>query len=302
MTLSFLTPLLGSLLLLSFTAYCQEAAEVPLGALPMQYNGGFAGEAGSPRVNTVAGVEYDRYNGYGLVMYASYDQFIPTIRSGVGVTVGYTGSKEAGGYLADFISVGKGPYLSLAVAPKFSIKGKVTVSPSVNVSLYWGRNEYWNGQADQEYKINTVRSRVGLLFNTEKFYFGYSVHLFDQFKVHQNDTTAALPGRRFERFNSYFQAGYTLGHPTESRFSCTPQLVLRLESPRYVRGGRASFHPVDFNLNFRYKKIIWGLNLTGVHVGWQTDRLRIVLSDSLDYLEREPGYAANIALRYIFKS
>jgi hypothetical protein len=69
-----------------------------------------------------------------------------------------------------------------------------------------------------------------------------------------------------------------------------------------VRGGRASFHPVDFNLNFRYKKIIWGLNLTGVHVGWQTDRLRIVLSDSLDYLEREPGYAANIALRYIFKS
>jgi hypothetical protein len=37
-------------------------------------------------------------------------------------------------------------------------------------------------------------------------------------------------------------------------------------------------------------------------VGWQTDRLRIMLSDNLAYARRyEPGYAANIAVRYIFK-
>jgi hypothetical protein len=61
------------------------------------------------------------------------------------------------------------------------------------------------------------------------------------------------------------------------------------------------FAPTDFILNFRYKKIIWGVNTTGVHVGWQTDKLRIMLSDNLGYTRRDdPGYAANIALRYIF--
>lgn len=289
------------LALTSFAARAQEAAEVPLGAIPTQYNAGFAGEAGSPRVNTVAGVENTPYFRDGYRCYTSYDQFIPAIRSGVGVMVGYAHSSTAGGYLGNFVNVGQGPYLSLAVAPKLSLRGKVTVSPSVDVSLYRGENVDRFGRVNNVYRISTVRSRVGLLFNTEKFYFGYSVHVVDQLKVLRNDTLAWFPRNRFEKFNSYFQVGYTFGQVTGSRFSCTPQLVFRLGSPRYDMDAFRRFHPVDFNLSFRYRKVIWGLNLTGVHVGWQTERLRIVLSDRLEYLGREPGYVANLAVRYNFK-
>jgi hypothetical protein len=46
-----------------------------------------------------------------------------------------------------------------------------------------------------------------------------------------------------------------------------------------------------------------GSNQRSIHVGWQTDRLRIMLSDNLQYVRRQdPGYAANLALRYILKS
>jgi hypothetical protein len=224
----------------------------------------------------------------------------------VGVTAGYTGSYFAGGYQGEFVDVGHGPYLSLAVAPKLSLRGKVTISPSWDVSVYrgWGQGVFDNGQVKEAYKVNTLRSRAGLLLNTEKFYVGYSVLLVDQFRIHpENDTTHAVSVNRFEKFNSYWQLGYTFGHATKSRFSFTPQLVFRLGTPRvYVGNGRTNFHLVDFHVNFRYKKVIWGVNATGVHVGWQTDRLRIMLSDSLEYLYRERGYAANLALRYVFKS
>lgn len=43
--------------LLPFVAYGQEGGVGPLGSLPMQYNSSFAGETGSPRLNTVAGVQ-----------------------------------------------------------------------------------------------------------------------------------------------------------------------------------------------------------------------------------------------------
>ncbi|MBD0256376.1 MAG: type IX secretion system membrane protein PorP/SprF [Cytophagales bacterium] len=310
MSTFFRTGLLGTLLLSALSllpeaACSQDTREVPLGTLPMQYNGGFAGEAGDPRINTVAGVAFNTYLGNGHAAYISYDQFIPAIRSGVGITAGYTGSRFAGGYLGELLNVGHGPYLSLTVAPKLSLRGKVTISPFLDVSVYrgWGQNVFFNGQVDVIYKVNTVRSRAGLLLNTEKFYVGYSVHLVDQFMIHpKSDTALSFSTNRFEKFNSYWQLGYTFGHATESKFSFTPQVVFRLGTPRwYVGKGRTIFHPVDFHVNFRYKKAIWGVNLTGVHAGWQTDRLRIMLSDSLEYLYREGGYAANLALRYIFK-
>lgn len=81
-------------ILLSSFSYAQE---VPLGVLPMQFNSSFAGEAESPRISTNIGFRTptptnsflgsNYRSGWGFLTNASYDQFIPAIRSGVGVSV-----------------------------------------------------------------------------------------------------------------------------------------------------------------------------------------------------------------------
>jgi hypothetical protein len=292
-----------SALLLPFVAYGQEDWEAPLGALPMQYNSSFAGETGSPRLSTVVGLQVHQNYTSGYRTYAAYDQFIPSIRSGVGLMIGYNylrvGDEQSGRYAYK----GNGAFFSLAVAPKFSMGGKVTLSPSLDVSLSPFRAHWSQAQVRNQSKGYRVGSRVGLLLNTEKFYVGYSVYLVNHFNTRvENDTTDFRGAGRGERFESYWQLGYTFGRGTESKFSFTPQLVFYTGTDRYTVRRYRLFSPVDFNLSLRYKKFICGVNATGVHIGWQTDKLRIIFSDNLQYTRRDdPGYAANIALRYIFK-
>lgn len=291
--------------LLSLVAQGQEHLGVPLGVLPTQYNGSFAGEAGSPRLNTLAGVLYNRHYVGGYGAYVAYDQFIPALRSGVGVAAGH-GRNRYGGerFSPGHEGGGRGTYFSAAIAPKFSMGGKLTFSPSLDVLLNSVGTSFTRPQiGTQKSESTAIRSRVGLLLNTEKFYAGYSVLLLDRISTYREmDTTSWRTAGRTEKFTSYWQFGYTFGRGTKSKFAFTPQLVFTTGTRRYSRRGYVLFAPTDFNLNFRYKKIIWGGNMTGVHIGWQTDKLRIMLSDNLGYTRRDdPGYAANIALRYIFK-
>jgi hypothetical protein len=303
------TGLLCMACLLPLVAYGQGRFEVPLGALPMQYNGGFAGEAGSPRLNTVVGGGFNRnvnkqYADGGYRTYAAYDQFVPAIRSGIGVTAGYSHFDAGDRQLESYYYRGWGTYFAVAVAPKFSMGGKVTLSPSIDAAFFGSRNSFSNLSGySRDSRNSAIQSRIGLLLNTQKFYVGYSIYLVDHFSTYQKDDTASLrmAGRR-EKFTSYWQLGYTFGRGTESKFSFTPQLVFSTATDRYARRGYRPFSFADFNLNFRYKKLIWGVNVTGVHLGWQTERLRIMLSDNLQYVRRdESGYAANVALRYVFK-
>lgn len=290
--------------LLSLVANGQANSGVPLGVLPTLYNGSFAGETGSPRLNTLVGIGYNRYFGGGYHAYAAYDQFIPALRSGIGIVAGHARSRYGGDrFVPGHEGTGRGTYFSAAIAPKFSMGGKLTFSPSLDVSFNSNSTHFTGPQAEQQSGGSTVRSRIGLLLNTEKFYAGYSVLLVDRFNTHvENDTVSWRTAGRTEKFTSYWQFGYTFGRGTESKFSFTPQLVFTTGTRQYSRRGYVLFAPTDFILNFRYKKIIWGVNTTGVHVGWQTNKVRIMLSDNLAYTRRdEPSYAANIALRYIFK-
>ena len=294
--------------LLSFVANGQEGRVGALGALPMQYNSSFAGETGSPRLNTVAGL-WSRQYSRSYWMYAAYDQFIPALRSGIGITAGHgRGSNQGTMFDSEYRNKSQGTYLSLAIAPKFSAGGKVTLSPSLDVWLTGGRSAYTLAGVDYQRRNIGVGSRAGLLLNTEKFYAGYSVHLVNYFNFSaEDDTTSSCTSGRAKAFTSYWQLGYTFGRGSGSGFSFTPQLVFHTGTNRDPYASRAQrvralILPVDFNFGFRYKKIIWGLNRTGVHVGWQTDKLRIMLSDNLQYTSRyDPGYEANLSLRYIFK-
>ncbi|MBC7923087.1 MAG: hypothetical protein H7Z75_18565, partial [Ferruginibacter sp.] len=129
---NFKTALVGSGLLLSLAGYGQ-GINLPLGALPMQYNGSFAGETNGPRISSNFGLQTARrFYGRTYLAIASYDQFIPAIRSGIGLTVGYGDFYSIYTINASRRSYSSENYqVALAIAPKFSIKGKFTLSPSL---------------------------------------------------------------------------------------------------------------------------------------------------------------------------
>ncbi len=298
MLLFFNSGLVRTGILLLLTACGQQVLAQPLGALHMQYNGGFAGEAGSPRLNSNVGFTSAGWT-YGKMYHltTSYDQFIPALRSGIGATVS---SSHATGPRYKYNWQG----FSVAVAPKISLNGKWTFSPSLDLSYHAGRSiirdNRWGGNVESE----RWRSRVGLLFNTSKFYVGYSVAVVDYLSIRY--ANGVVESGRPYRLTSYLQIGYTFQRSPESDFSFTPQLTIATGSNQYTsftyddRLGINFFEA--FHLNFRYKQFIWGVNNTGVHVGWQRSRFRIMSSNMLGVGGRnDGGYSGNVSLRYLFK-
>ena len=293
---------------MSLGAYGQYNPNLPLGALPMQYNGSFAGEANSPRISSNFGFRTrqryvwggDRYH-----QHVSYDQFIPSLSTGIGVGVygvqGVSLSYKEGGT--------QGFYLALA--PKISLKGKWTLSPSLD--LEYGRSRMPSLStmiADTVrtlYGYNSTQwgSRAGLLINTSKFYIGYSVGVANHFNI--DYANGGHSSGRLAKFSSYLQVGYTFQKRPESDFSFTPQLTFYIGNRQYLlengydRFGINFFQ--GFNLNFRYRQFIWGINNTGLHLGWQSRGFRVMASNGMAFGGGANWhYVGNISLRYAFRS
>lgn len=287
-------------MLLSFSR-CAIAQVAPLGALPMRYNGSFAGETGTPRIN--ANVGYSGGEVYGSRNWGfdtSYDQFIPAIRSGVGVVVGHGNSKGD-----MYSSSGSSVYLSFA--PKFSIKGKYTISPSLDFSyagwyVKYKEGSYWDTiQLSYTGKYRSMKSRVGILFNANKFYAGYSISIME--RIVRSDVAYSIKG-----LQSYLQLGYVFERSATSKFAFTPQLLIGIaEERRYFVSPANYNYKIQINLeainlNFRYKQVIAGVNNAGFHIGWQNDHIRVMMSNNLRRIAEESGYMGNLSFRYVFNS
>jgi hypothetical protein len=150
-------------------------------------------------------------------------------------------------------------------------------------------------------KAYAISSRAGLLVNTNKFYAGYAVHLFD--RRLKNSTPDLGIYAQYYSFRSYLQTGYTFQKSAASRFSFTPQLVLSVTKLRYEPRLRMGVEAV--NLTFRYKQFIWGVNNQGLHLGWQTDRFRLMLTNNYGFKSGYGNsldgyrYEGNLSFRYI---
>jgi hypothetical protein len=160
-----------------------------------------------------------------------------------------------------------------------------------------------------------INSSAGILFNTPKLYIGYTVSLLRRTIGDSRFNPVNMLPRDW--FYSNLQAGYTFQKNSKSVFSFTPQIVIGIEknpySPRIIVGLRA------YNANFRYKQFIWGINdagldlyikgrdiknlpeLGGIHIGWQTDKFRVMLTNSYSRNRsyEEFQYAGNLSLRYV---
>lgn len=274
-------------LVLSLKAVGQNT---PLGTLPMQYNGGFAGEGDNARL--VAGTSVwshndvwsanKRVNSYSY--YASYDQFFSKLRSGIGITLSHDRRK-------DYSSI-DGAYdhnitnAILSFSPKLSSEGKYTFAPFVDLSY----------AAEQDTRMGThlqltMVGRAGFLFNSKRFYTGVSV-----FGLIKGERIQVYPGHYVTNPPLVVQAGYTFHRSPESKFAFTPQAAFFF-SKNTSYANNLDFG-LDLNLMFRYRKFIWSLNNNGIGLGFQNEKFRAMLSQSYIFFSKY-NWSGSLSLRYI---
>ena len=262
----------------SHDAYSQY---LPIGILPMEYNPSFAGSVGNSRIvsNFIYKEPYDglNYSVSGLYEFdLSYDNYFPALRSGIGI-VTKVGSYDVDRYSGIDLKIWN-TSTELAIAPKISINGKYTLSPSMSLKynkFFTYHTETWHRSSDNFY------SKFGLLFNASHYYIGYAA----EYHYGSSGLTTAL------------QFGYTFQKSIDSKFSFTPQFAL----PIIISPGIYVYWP-SYNLSFRYGSFILGAISqfeytypTGFQLGWQNKGWRILLSN--DFTDR---YISNLTLRYIF--
>jgi hypothetical protein len=290
----------------------------PLGVLPMEYNSSFAGQAGSPRLNTAfkystrGSLETSGHRSWNYA--ASYDQFIPAISSGISVTTirsATTANFSNNTHPPATYNPGELTYLnnnmvSVAIAPKIPIKGKYTLSPALDLNYHYVdfQNTPFISVDEATFTKSIWQSRASLLFNTDKYYIGLSTYLLNPPLGPEYNTVNI---HRFARNATHLQMGYVFRRSEESNFSFTPQVVLAYGLSRrftmYPSAGYNYFPISVINLNFMYKQVSWGVNNTGLHLGWQTNNFRIMASGNT--ISGGPFgriYTGNIAVRYVFAS
>lgn len=272
---------------------------LPLGVMPMEFNPSFAGQAGAARISSgnfysKSSKIYGYENSYGTII--SFDHFIPVVASGIGITAGYFGGNGVN-------HERESAYTSLSIAPKISIKGKYTLSPSFDFS-YSSFNQsfsFFTHPSDIRSgpKAESISSRAGLLFNTNKYYIGYSVYLYSRY-------TALRDGVRESGINSVFgsnlQLGYTFQRSSESKFSFTPQISFFINKKTHPEN--KVIRLAGYNLNFNYRKYLAGVSNAGLHLGWQDKRFRIVAGSNLGVPPVPDSsfriFSGNLSFRYIF--
>jgi hypothetical protein len=287
-------------------AVCQS---LPIGAMPMHYNSSFAGSAGNSRISSHA-LYYGYNESYGeqysnswakrrtYGSFTSFDRFFPGIRSGVGVTISrYSDLSEQGGDSWFYKHNTTQTALKLDFAPKFSIKGKYTISPSFGFSFY---TSYVNieppGQQIENGRYNNMSGRFGILFNAEHYYVGYTMQLF----------SSDFESISFKSYHSNVQFGYTFQRSEQSKFSFTPQVMISIRTNDEYNRENIISNPI-YNLGFRYGQFLGGVinNLrselvpTGFQLGWQNKGWRIVSSHEFDF-EFYKIYSPSLSVRYIF--
>jgi len=146
---------------------------------------------------------------------------------------------------------------------------------------------------------NDFALKTGFLINSDKAYVGASARILDYTSSPFGDASLNF----FNQVRFILQAGYTFQRKPESKFSFTPQLVFGMQGnqPNSVIKDSEGWFPnntyYDLNLIFRYKKLISGINTTGVMLGYQNSKFRLQVSNFV----YDGFYTGSISLRYTFQ-
>lgn len=266
-------------------------AQSQITALPLEYNPANAGFTGAGRLSIYAGIKPKSRNSnefrigtkslYSTAV--SYDQFIEKISTGIGFQTAYIQESitpaeyEYGSYLnMDYVpghynSSMNGYNFLAAISPKISFRGKYTLAPGFSFEY---SKQTVNSAFSQlylypeaNYSMEKYKYTVGILLNTKNYYLGYSCQVYYKLKGRFNEVHYQTP-------YSLFQAGCVLKRSNKSKFIFTPALLMRVRNFD-VRGYKKL--SLLINLNFKYKKIIWGV-MPGIMAGYQGDSFTIQLN------------------------
>lgn len=289
-----------------------------IGTLPMQFNPAFAGGAGCPRIGTISQVVIYKspFSNFGTYNYNrqnyefSYDNFIPKISSGIGIHGGYS-RLAYNGWQTNTLDLTHDIFLGLSIAPKFSFKGKYTLSPAAEINANFKNTNYDHFSQKMEPIKSSINPelRLGLAFNARKFYAGVSYHINGGFG---NEIGGRTYGTNdFYRYSIsprwYLQMGYNFQRREDSKFSFSPQIVYgRYQTQSNI--GQTNYDLIVtymlINLNFRYKQFIWGLAHGGfdglqIMVGWQKKNFRIAYIHGGGF---NSSYNGQLSFRYTFNT
>ena len=307
---------IGTALFCKFHVSAQSSL---LGTLPMQFNPAFAGAAGSHRVGLSSHlITYKspfttdptlRYNKQNYAF--SVDNFIPKLNSGIGIHGGYTRLALNEWRTTEPENM-HDMNLGLSIAPKFSFKGKYTLSPAVEINVKFKTTNYDHFSQKLERVKTSLQPeiRLGLAFNTRKFYMGIAYHINGTLGYERGGRASSMDGDVYKSTGPrwYVQIGYNFQRRDDSKFSFSPQIVYGCYKS-HVNYGNRDFTSVNkemiLNLNFRYKQIIWGVAYDQAYeglklmVGWQKKNFRVAYIHGGGFTS---GYNGQISLRYIFNS
>lgn len=259
------------------------------------YNPSFVGSKNALRV--ASGVNTTQYNEiqYGkpntalsINSFLAADMPIKKISGAVGFS-----------YINEFSNINEKEYINFNIentkiventfnityAQIFTIRNKekkelISIRPSITFGV-----EKYKLSTNNFIKLNYQDNFLihSILFTGKKYFIGAKI---------TSDT------KLFYNYSSNIIGGYTF-QKKESKFSFTPIIEFHFNDYILKHSETLIKSFKCLNLNFKYAKVLWGINEKGIMTGYQNDKLRICLSFLPNY--KNTTTLCEVSANYIFK-
>lgn len=263
--------------------------------------------------------------------YAGYDQYSSKLKGGIGVYV--TGHNDFDNYQqvyekysqSDTILYLRSSYLTqslslnLIYAPKIKLSEKFTLSPSIKIGLYTNsqiekslaesdgsNNIWWETEEDLSIQTQGVNASLGILLNTEKFYFGISTNnslFLEKQKWHEKDSYYGnIQDNPLDTpIYGMIDLDTTVSEYTD--FATLPNLNIQTSYTFKLKNKDISITP-SLMLDFG-REIIWGYGDTPFFGGgWNTlyGLNNFLLSTNVKFKKLETGIGFKSGRSYTYKN
>jgi len=244
------------------------------------YNPSFAGINGSSSFSTnFTDSDFDHFNPGVYSFYFSYDTYLDSLRTGVGLIA----------YLNKIIpDNGTSSYIGAIYAPKFKLGKKFNLSPSLKPGYIHNRQNIVSTSEDTiAAKKDAFDLAAGLLLNSKRFYIGLSVdHLFEPRINYLDNASVSLKRKYIAQFGYHYAKNDTHGsfihfnllyQYQNNSYSLFASNYYVGKKTRYSFMGEEFFHRILFGAGYKITNDALSENGLFLGIGTQEKNLTIGL-------------------------